>query len=130
MQQHNDTKMYYISSDIGDNVYAYPSHTRTSNNQLIGEAQVSGPFSLLGREHQLTLGAYYGRSRNHERGYYVNEDEAVAGSLADTLAGNVAEPDMSYTSDAETFDFTDRQKSLYAGIARGVEPGFAVHIVR
>ncbi|GAB7532227.1 TonB-dependent siderophore receptor [Pseudomonas sp. 3A(2025)] len=115
VQQHNDTKMYYVLADVGDDVYAYPSHTRTRNNQLLGEAKVSGPFSLFGREHQLTLGASYGRARNHERGYYVSADEYVMGSLASTVAGTVVEPEMAFTSDAETSDFTDRQKSVYAG---------------
>ena len=63
-------------------------------NQRLGEAKVQGPFSLFGREHQLTFGAAYGRT--HQKGQEYDED-LEHGSFFNTsfsgiLAGNTPMP--------------------------------------
>ncbi|MEX3773840.1 TonB-dependent siderophore receptor [Pseudomonas sp. MYb118] len=114
-KQHSDTKMLYAIPFTADSVLAYINRTTSRETQLTGEAQLSGPFSLLGREHELTLGANYGRLHHTERGHYRDASGNQVESLADVLAGNVVQPEMNYTDDLNTQLFTDRQKSLYAG---------------
>ncbi|WP_455825564.1 TonB-dependent siderophore receptor [Pseudomonas graminis] len=113
--QHSDTKMLYAIPLTAETVAAYINRTTSTEHQVAGEAQLSGPFSLLGREHELTLGASYGRLHHTERGHYRTASGNQVENLADVLAGNVVEPAMNYTDDLNTQDFTDRQKSLYSG---------------
>ncbi|MFJ4386706.1 TonB-dependent siderophore receptor [Pseudomonas sp. NPDC089408] len=115
VNQHQDTQMLYAIPFTADDVFAYINRTTSTEHQLIGEAQLSGPFALFGRQHELTLGANYGRSRHDERGYYRNSSGNEIVSLADALAGAVVKPPLTYTDELNTQHFTDRQKSLYAG---------------
>jgi outer membrane receptor for ferric coprogen and ferric-rhodotorulic acid len=112
---HQDTKMLYAIPATAEDAYAYINRTTSTEHQLSGDAQLSGPFSLLGREHQLTLGANYGRTRHDERGRYKDASGNQIVSLADALGGRVVEPQMTYSDDLNTQIFTDRQKSLFAG---------------
>lgn len=115
VSQHQDTKMLYAIPATATDAFAYINRTTSTEHQLSGDAQLSGPFSLLGREHQLTVGANYGRTRHDERGRYKDVSGNQIVSLADALAGRVAEPEMNYSDSLNTQIFTDRQKSLFAG---------------
>ncbi|WP_419735812.1 TonB-dependent siderophore receptor [Pseudomonas sp. COR18] len=109
-----DTNMLYVSSVTGDDATAFAAHTTSKAHELLGEAKLSGPFSLFGREHELTVGASYGRTHQTAREY----DAAAAGyyptSFASILAGTETPPLFIYTSDTNTQNFTDAQKSLFA----------------
>ncbi|MFJ2335100.1 TonB-dependent siderophore receptor [Pseudomonas helleri] len=117
VDQRQSANMYYLmANDVQQPWLADPSHTNVNEKQLLGEAQLSGPFSLGGREHELTVGVNYGRSRHHERGYYNSIDEMMPADLGQTLGGHVPRPELSYTdNDTKMASFTDRQKSMYAG---------------
>ncbi|WP_371920852.1 TonB-dependent siderophore receptor [Pseudomonas sp. v388] len=113
--QYQDTDMYYISSVTGDVGSSYATDTSSKEHQLVGEAQVSGPFSLFGREHQLTFGANYGRTHHKERAYNINDSGYYSTNLSDALAGNIPRPGLDYTDADNMGNFQDTQKSLYAG---------------
>ncbi len=117
VDQRQSANMYYLMANDDQQPWlADPSHTNVNERQLLGEAQLSGPFSLGGREHELTVGMNYGRSRHHERGYYNSIDEMMPADLDQTLGGHVPRPELSYTdNDTKMASFTDRQKSVYAG---------------
>jgi outer membrane receptor for ferric coprogen and ferric-rhodotorulic acid len=115
MSQDSDTKMLYAIPATADDAYAYINRTTSTEHQVTGEAKLSGPFSFLGREHELTLGANYGRTHHDERGYYKDASGNQIVSLADALAGNVVQPALNYTDELNTQLFTDRQKSVFAG---------------
>ncbi|WP_225920024.1 TonB-dependent siderophore receptor [Pseudomonas vanderleydeniana] len=110
-----DTNMLYVSSVTGDDATAFAAHTTSKAHELLGEAKVSGPFSLFGLEHELTFGASYGRTHQTAREY----DAAATGyyhtSFASILDGTATPAPFIYTSDGNTQDFTDTQKSLFAG---------------
>ncbi|PRA22361.1 TonB-dependent siderophore receptor [Pseudomonas poae] len=115
MSQHSDTKMLYAIPISASTVAAYINRTTSTEHQVAAEGQLSGPFNFLGREHELTLGANYGRLHHTERGHYRTSSGNQVENLEDVLAGNVVEPEMNYTDDLNTQLFTDRQKSLFAG---------------
>ncbi len=115
MSQDSDTKMLYAIPRTADDVYAYINRTTSTEHQVTGEARLSGPFKFLGREHELTLGANYGRTHHDERGHYTDVSGNQIESLADVLAGNVTQPALNYTDEINTQLFTDRQKSVFAG---------------
>lgn len=113
--QYQDTDMYYISSVTDGVGSSYATDTSSKEHQLMGEAQVSGPFSLFGRDHELTLGAAYGRTHHKERAYNINAEGYFNTNLSDALAGGIPRPSLEYTNAANTGNFRDVQKSLYAG---------------
>ncbi|MCV4274920.1 TonB-dependent receptor [Pseudomonas capsici] len=115
MSQDSDTKMLYAIPATATDAYAYINRTTSTEHQVTGEARLSGPFKFLGREHELTLGANYGRTHHDERGHYRDASGNQLVSLSDALAGNVVQPALNYTDDLNTQRFTDRQKSLFAG---------------
>jgi outer membrane receptor for ferric coprogen and ferric-rhodotorulic acid len=115
MDQHQDTQMLYAIPASATTAYGYMNRTTSTEHQVTGEAQLSGPYTLFGREHEVTVGANYGRSHHSERGHYRDASGNQIIDLDDALAGTVAEPAFDYTDDLNTQLFTDRQKSLFAG---------------
>ena len=118
--QYQDTDMFYVAGVTDDDASAYATHITSKDHQLIGEAQLSGPFALFGRDHELTVGANYGRS--HHRANEHDFDPSLADangyyhtSFSGALAGNEVRPALDYTFDTNNQNFTDTQKSLYAG---------------
>lgn len=110
-----DTNMLYVSSVTDDDASVFAAHTSSRAHQLLGEAKVSGPFSLFGREHELTFGAAYGRTHQKAREYDAAETGYFNTSFSGILAGTLPSPQFAYTSDTNTQNFEDRQKSLFAG---------------
>ncbi|TDV72293.1 TonB-dependent receptor [Pseudomonas sp. LP_7_YM] len=115
VNQHQDTQMLYAIPATADDVFAYMNRTTSVEHEMTGEAQLSGPFQLFGREHEITVGANYGRSRHTERGHYKDASGYQLVSLADALAGTVPQPAFDYTDSLNTQLLTDRQKSVFAG---------------
>jgi len=115
VNQHQDTQMLYAIPATSDDVFAYMNRTNSVEHEMTGEAQLSGPFQLFGREHEITVGASYGRNRHTERGHYKDASGYQLVSLADALAGTVSQPAFDYTDSLNTQLFTDRQKSVFAG---------------
>ncbi|MFK3974245.1 TonB-dependent siderophore receptor [Pseudomonas sp. NPDC087358] len=113
--QYQDTDMFYIAGVSGDDASAYATHITSRDHQMIGEAQVSGPFSLFGRDHELTLGANYGRAHHKANEHDIDADGYYNTSFSGALAGNTLRPPLDYTFDTNNQNFSDTQKSLYAG---------------
>ncbi|MDT3723114.1 TonB-dependent siderophore receptor [Pseudomonas oryzihabitans] len=113
--ERQDTNMFYVFGVSGDDATAFPSHTTSKAHQLVGEAKLSGPFQLFGREHELTVGASYGRTHQKLHEYDFAENGYYGTTLSSVLAGT-PEPSLEYSSDATQQNFIDRQKSLYAGV--------------
>ncbi|WP_459208287.1 TonB-dependent siderophore receptor [Pseudomonas sp. MLB6B] len=117
IEEKQNTNMLYVGSVTDDVAGAYGNHTSSEAHQLLGEAKVQGPFSLFGREHQLTFGAAYGRT--HQKGQEYDEDlehgSAFDTSFSGILAGATPMPSFGVTSEALGQNFQDTQKSLFAG---------------
>ncbi len=117
VQEKQNTNMLYVGSVADDVAGAYANHTRSEAHQLLGEAKVQGPFSLFGREHQLTFGTAYGRT--HQKGQEYDENledgSAFTTSFSGILAGATPMPSFGVTSEALGQNFQDTQKSVFAG---------------
>ncbi|MBC9249233.1 TonB-dependent receptor [Pseudomonas alcaligenes] len=114
-----DSQMFYIYSDSysATGFSGLPSQYKDKTRQLLGDLSLSGPFSLGGREHQLTVGANWGRSRTEEASRYNSGSYYTPVSLDDALNGDIALPSDFDIHGGDSFgsSFTDRQKSLYSG---------------
>jgi outer membrane receptor for ferric coprogen and ferric-rhodotorulic acid len=113
--EYQNTSMLYVGSVNGDDADVYAGQTSSKAHEMIGEAKATGPFSLFGREHQLTLGVSYGRTHQLAREYDAAADSgSFTTSYSQLLAGNMPEPAFTYTGDYDTQNFTDIQKSVFA----------------
>ena len=118
MEHREDTDMFYIYGDKASatGYTGLASNYKGKTRELDGDLSFSGPFSLGGREHQLTFGANVARSRTHETSLYGTSSYYTPVSLEDALKGSIPKPTYSNTALADaTSNYTDRQKSLYAG---------------
>ncbi|WP_232430928.1 TonB-dependent siderophore receptor [Pseudomonas massiliensis] len=115
IHEYQDTNMFYVAGLNGDEALVFAADTSAKANQAIGEAKLSGPFALFGREHELTLGATYGRTHQTAREWDEAADGYYYTSFAGILAGTTPTPTFGYTKDGNTQDFEDTQKSVYAG---------------
>lgn len=119
IHEYQDTNMFYVAGLNADQALVFAADTSATANQAIGEAKLSGPFSLFGRQHELTFGATYGRTHQTAREYDSSEGRQMGGyyytSFANILNGTTPRPSFTETSDTNTQNFVDRQKSLFAG---------------
>ena len=118
MEHREDTDMFYIyGNEASATGYTgLASNYKGKTRELDGDLSFSGPFSLGGREHQLTFGANVARSRTQETSLYGTSSYYTPVSLEDALNGSIPKPTYSNTTLADaTSNYTDRQKSLYAG---------------
>ena len=118
MEHREDTDMFYIYGDKASatGYTGLASNYKGKTRELDGDLSFSGPFSLGGREHQLTFGANVARSRTHETSLYGTSSYYTPVSLEDALNGSIPKPTYRNTALADaTSNYTDRQKSLYAG---------------
>ena len=117
MEHREDTDMFYIYGDSTSSTgyTGLASNYKGKTRELDGDLSFSGPFSLGGREHQLTVGANVARSRTQETSLYGTSSYFTPVSLEDALNGVIPKPTYNMANADATSDFTDRQKSLYAG---------------
>jgi outer membrane receptor for ferric coprogen and ferric-rhodotorulic acid len=117
VEHREDAEMFYMyaNDQAADGYTGLGSKYKDKNTELNGDLSLSGPFNLGGREHQLTLGANWARSRNQEASRYGDTLNSQSVTLADALEGNLARPTFGAALAKDTSRYTDRQKSLYAG---------------
>jgi len=117
MEHREDTDMFYIYGDSTSSTgyTGLASNYKGKTRELDGDLSFSGPFSLGGREHQLTFGANVARSRTEETSLYGTSSYYTPVSLEDALNGVIAKPTYNMANADATSNYTDRQKSVYAG---------------
>lgn len=117
MEHREDTDMFYIYGDNGSTTgyTGLASKYKGKTRELDGDLSFSGPFSLGGREHQLTFGANVARSRTQEASLYGSASYYTPVSLEGALNGALPKPTYNIANADGTSNYTDRQKSLYAG---------------
>ncbi|WP_323165904.1 TonB-dependent siderophore receptor [Pseudomonas bubulae] len=117
MEHREDTDMFYIYANSASSTgyTGLASNYKGKTRELDGDLSFSGPFSLGGREHQLTFGANVARSRTQETSLYGTSSYYTPVSLEDALNGVIPKPAYNMANADATSNYTDRQKSLYAG---------------
>ena len=117
MEHREDTNMFYVYGNSGSatGFTGLASNYKDKTRELDGDISFSGPFTLGGREHQLTFGANVARSRTQETSLYGTSSYDTDVSLQDALNGVIPKPTYNIANAADTSNYTDRQKSVYAG---------------
>ncbi|MFE8116625.1 ferric-rhodotorulic acid/ferric-coprogen receptor FhuE [Brenneria goodwinii] len=112
-----DSKLFYVSGFadkttglLTNDTSAYGGWYDGLRTQDAIDAYASGPFELLGRQHELVVGLDYSRQRNRYYGRFVTISANDVGST-NGWNGNVTEPDWGEW--ALNGDDTIRQKAGY-----------------
>jgi outer membrane receptor for ferric coprogen and ferric-rhodotorulic acid len=124
----NDGDLFYIygtpDKATGLGLYAYPSYYYGSENQLMADANVSGPVELGGRTHQLLLGASWSRSHSRLHSDYYAD---IGAALPDLATWNGIFNGSGIIASTNTGDFVDRRQTAYA--AGRFELADPVHVI-
>lgn len=95
--QRTDSELLYVfgSPVAGSNtgLYAYPSAFKGNYKQEMASVQASGPFSLAGRQHELSMGLNWGQESAKEASAYADYN----GSAYTALNVDLANWDGSFT---------------------------------
>lgn len=96
-------------ADTGEGLFTYASKYDRIERQLLGDAYVKGPFTLLGRTHEAVIGANWSRSTARWSSY----DDAFSIPLPPGFDGDYPRPgfDNGLTSGA---DYTTYRRSVYS----------------
>lgn len=118
----NDKLLYVMGSadqDTGEGTTGYGSMDRGKRQMDSFDGYASGPFELLGRQHQLMIGAGYSRQHNatySQDGVTDLDNYNIAtrdmGLFNNRWNGNIAEPQ--WQGWYQNADDTVRQKSAYS----------------
>lgn len=118
VEKKSDGSMFYVygtpNRETGAGLYSYPSEYSEKNKQLIVDVQASGPFTLVGRQHEAALGGSWSRSELEDLSWYDSSTGTMLPPL-EQWTGNYPKPRNDNGSAGS--DFTDRMKSVY-GAAR------------
>ena len=118
--QRTDSELLYIFgspvSGTSTGLYAYPSLFQGRYQQDMATVQVTGPFSWLGRQHELSAGLTWGQESAREFSAYADYGSgAQYTDMSIDLSnwdGTFTKPDWNGNSDGS--DFYSRRNTAYA----------------
>ena len=110
-----DSNLFYVygtpDAQTGLGLYSYPSAYTSKERQYVADLYATGPFELLGRKHELVLGANWAEDNVHQLSSY---GEGIGTPLPplNEWTGDYPEPpfDASYGNG----DFHIKRKTMYA----------------
>lgn len=100
---------------INDNFHQSTQHYRLDNTQDSYDLSINGPFTLLGREHELIVGVGHRRFSNNNWGGWADYSWTAAGPLVDPYnwdSSSVVEPEIDMT--LWGIDTVTKQTGVYA----------------
>jgi outer membrane receptor for ferric coprogen and ferric-rhodotorulic acid len=110
-----NSKLFYAygtpDRSTGLGLFSYPSRYDASTEQSIAEISASGPFSLGGREHQVTVGVNWWESELEEVSLY---GQGIGTPLPPLETWNGAYPEPAFDAAINGSRFSDTQTSFFA----------------
>ncbi|BEV14364.1 TonB-dependent receptor [Herbaspirillum sp. DW155] len=115
----SDSSLFYVAgaydASTGTGLQGFPSATTSSNKRTFIDSNITGQYSLFGREHDLNVGVSWSRSKQTQMSR--NTDSGFGGYYYDiplSQAFGGAFPSPVYDGDMTTEGYTDTRKTLYA----------------
>jgi outer membrane receptor for ferric coprogen and ferric-rhodotorulic acid len=110
-----DEELFYVYGNpdpvTGDGLFSYPGAFRGPTRELTLDAYVSGPFELLGRNHELVLGVNYGVSDVRQYSSYATDQIGLPLPGNSAFDGSFPHPDFpDFTLSA---DFRVKRETAY-----------------
>lgn len=110
-------KMFYVygvpDKASGGGLFSYPSIYRADNRQTVLDVNASGKVALGGRQHEVSVGASWSRSRLNDSSLYGRGMNTPL-SRADDFTGAYPEPLFDAGSDGSQYE--DKRKTVYAAV--------------
>ena len=104
----------YPDRETGEGVYGMSGIYPSDYKQYLGDAYLSGPITLFGREHKLALGVSVSKSDAIELEDFAEDAALVYPPVLDWGQAQVAEPD--YPGAYLAADYTDRLTRVYGAL--------------
>ncbi|MNZ25119.1 Ferric-pseudobactin BN7/BN8 receptor precursor [compost metagenome] len=115
VEKEGDARLFYVygtpDAASGLGLFSYPSLYEDDNRQWLADLYVSGPFALLGREHELVAGVNWSKSELDDVSHYGQGIGTPLPPLQD-WRGDYPLPAFDAAVDGSSFE--DKQKSAYA----------------
>ena len=110
----SDSALFYVygtpNQSTGLGLYSYPSLYNGENRQTIFDSNVSGKYTLAGRQHDLSMGVGWSRSTLNDISHYATT--GVALSATGAFDGSYPEP--SFDASVNGSSYVDRRQTVYA----------------
>jgi outer membrane receptor for ferric coprogen and ferric-rhodotorulic acid len=117
--QDQDSRLFYIygtpDRDTEEGLFSFPGAFRGPDRELTFDASVSGPLNFAGREHQIVIGANYGKKQVKQYSSYDFSAIGVALPGDTAFSGTFLLPD--FPEHSLSANYTVKRKSVY-GLAR------------
>lgn len=115
VEKEGDAKLFYVygtpNRSTGLGLFSYPSLYEDKNTQSIVDLNLSGPFALGGREHELVLGGSWAKSKLEDVSHY---GRGIGTALPPLQDWNGDYPEPAFDAAIGGSAFEDTQKSLYS----------------
>ncbi|MBP0048756.1 TonB-dependent siderophore receptor [Marinobacterium sp. AK62] len=110
----SDSKLFYVygtpDATTGTGLAAYPSRYDMQTEQIIADAQITGPLLIGGREHEMILGAQWFKSDVWDESNY---GQGIGTALTEEEAFDGSYPEPAFDASVDGSEWTHKQASLY-----------------
>jgi len=111
----SDSKLFYVygvpDAGTSEGLFVWPSVHSQDNEQSIVDVRASGPFALMGQEHEAIIGFSASRSTLNNQSI---RGRSVGEPLPDLPAWDGTFPEPIFDVPGGGGDFVDKQRSVYA----------------
>lgn len=110
----SDSALFYVygnpDKSTGGGLYSYPSQYAGTNKQTFFDSNVTGKYTLAGRQHDLNFGVNLSTSKLNDISHY---GQGIGTELygSEAFDGSYAEPSFDASIDGSSY--TDRRKTVY-----------------
>ena len=112
-----NSKLLYVYGTpdraTGAGLYSYPSQYASHNEQSLADVSATGKFALGGRQHDLTFGASWSKSRLNNVSWY---GRGIGTELSATGAFDGSYPEPLFDASTDGSRYSDTRKNAYAAI--------------
>ncbi|WP_254926709.1 TonB-dependent siderophore receptor [Janthinobacterium sp. PC23-8] len=110
----SDSQLFYVYGTpdraTGDGLFSYPSRYNSSNEQSLADMSATGKFALGGRQHDLTFGASWSKSRLHDVSWY---GQGIGTALPNGSAFDGSYPLPAFDASTDGSAYSDRRKNAF-----------------
>ena len=109
-----DSRLFYVYGTpdpvTGLGLFSYPGLYQMEHRQDVGDINATGSFSLLGRTHEMVVGAMAAKGKIHELSLYSND---IGTPLPDLSGWNGDYPEPEFNLYPNGSDWTEQQAGAY-----------------
>lgn len=110
------SKLFYVygtpnPTTPGSDLFSYPSRYDYDDEHYVADLHATGPFQLLGRQHELVLGFDFNKSQIADQSLY---GQGIGTEIPPLESWNGQYPEPAFNAAVAGSSWDDEQRSLYA----------------